>query len=78
MQQETQAVSSWVEGASPNEVVEPKELKEEAKLELRILCTEAEAEERLSSWGHKSNKECTHKLAVWHLMNHPRGFSRDL
>jgi len=70
-------VSSRVEGASRDEVVELKELKEEAKLELCVY-TETEAEVRLSSWGHRSNKECTHKLAVRYLMSYPRGFSRDL
>jgi len=70
-------VSSQVEGASHDEVVELKELKEEAKLELCVY-TEAEAEVRLSSWGHKSNKECTHELAVQYLMSYLRGFSRDL
>jgi len=70
-------VSSQVEGASHDEVVELKELKEEAKLELCVY-TEAEAEVWLSSWGHKSNKECTHELAVWYLMSYLRGFLRDL
>jgi len=70
-------VSSQVEGASHDEVVELKELKEEAKLELCVY-TEAEAEVWLSSWGHKSNKECTHELAVRYLMSYLRGFLRDL